>query len=100
VAPGPGPGPLYLDLYHIPYSIPDHNNANSTRYRCQMLTTELILAQRWFVVYITDLTVNIKETYMEDCDIVELGTASIETRQPFFPPTFFDGVSFQWFRFS
>jgi hypothetical protein len=37
---------------------------------------------------------------MEDRDIVELGTASIETRQPVFPPVFFDGLNFQFFRFS
>ena len=37
---------------------------------------------------------------MEERDIVELGTASIETRQPIFPPIFFDGLSFQFFRDS
>jgi hypothetical protein len=45
-----------------------------------------------------DLTVNTKEPSMEDQDIVELGTASIETRQPVYPPVFFDGLNFQYFR--
>jgi hypothetical protein len=37
---------------------------------------------------------------IEEHDIVELGTASIETRQPVFPPIFFDGLNFQFFRDS
>lgn len=44
-----------------------------------------------------DLTVNIKERPMEARHIVELGTASIETREPVYPPVYFDGVSFQFF---
>ena len=35
---------------------------------------------------------------MEGLQIIELGTASIETREPIYPPIFFDGVSFQFFR--
>ena len=35
---------------------------------------------------------------MEQRNIIELGTASIETRQPIYPPYFFDGLSFQFFR--
>jgi len=30
--------------------------------------------------------------------IVMLGTASVETREPAFPPIFFDGISFQLFQ--
>ena len=63
-----------------------------------MLTTEPIWAQRWFVGESMDLTVNIKEIDMDGRDIVELGTASIETREPVFPPVFYDGISFQFFR--
>ena len=39
-----------------------------------------------------------EESDIEDGDIVELGTASIETRQPILPPVFYDGLSFQFFR--
>jgi hypothetical protein len=67
-------------------------------HRYQVLTREPIWAQRWFVGESMDLTVNIKEIAMEERDIVELGTASIETRQPVYPPVFFDGLSFQYFR--
>ena len=35
---------------------------------------------------------------MEGLQIVVLGKASIETREPIYPPIFFDGVSFQFFR--
>jgi hypothetical protein len=35
---------------------------------------------------------------MEDIQIIVIGRASIETREPVFPPIFFDGVSFQFFR--
>jgi hypothetical protein len=67
-------------------------------HRYQMLTTEPIWEQRWFVGESMDLTVNTKEISMDEHDIVELGTASIETRQPVYPPVFFDGLSFQYFR--
>jgi hypothetical protein len=30
-------------------------------------------------------------------NIIRLGTASIETREPIFPPIWFDGVNFQFF---
>ena len=30
-------------------------------------------------------------------DIIRLGTASTETREPIWPPIFFDGVNFQFF---
>jgi hypothetical protein len=40
---------------------------------------------------------NTKEILMES-EIVELGTASVETREPIFPPYFFDGVNFQFFQ--
>jgi len=43
-------------------------------------------------------TVNIKENVMGTKDIVRLGAASKETREPVFPPIFYDGVSFQFFR--
>ena len=45
-----------------------------------------------------NLTVYIKESIMEENEIFELGTASIETREPVFPPIFFDGISFQFFK--
>jgi len=45
-----------------------------------------------------DLTVNSKEIVVKKRDIVRLGTASKETRGPLFPPVFFDGFSFQYFR--
>jgi hypothetical protein len=32
-----------------------------------------------------------------DFDIVDLGAASVETREPISPPVFFDGISFQFF---
>jgi hypothetical protein len=32
-----------------------------------------------------------------ETDIVELGAASVETREPVWPPIFFDGVNFQLF---
>jgi hypothetical protein len=63
-----------------------------------VLTTVLIWAQRPMARERMDLTVNIKESVMEEHDIVDLGTASIETREPVYPPIFFDGVSFQFFR--
>jgi hypothetical protein len=30
--------------------------------------------------------------------IVDLGAASVETREPISPPIFFDGISFQFFQ--
>jgi hypothetical protein len=36
---------------------------------------------------------------MEGLQIIVLGVASIETREPIYPPIFFDGVSFQFFRY-
>jgi len=45
-----------------------------------------------------DLTVNIMEIVMGTSDIVRLGAASLETKQPIVPPIFFDGVSFQFYR--
>ena len=35
---------------------------------------------------------------MEQRNIIVFGTASIETRQPVYPPIYFDGLSFQFFR--
>jgi hypothetical protein len=44
------------------------------------------------------LTVNIKESVMEGLAVIELGRASTDTREPVYPPIWFDGVSFQFFR--
>ena len=59
----------------------------------------LILVQLPLARITTDLTVNIKGSSMDEHDIVELGAASIETRQPVYPPIHFDGLSFQFFHF-
>jgi hypothetical protein len=42
-------------------------------------------------------SINTQEMIME-LEIVQLGTASIETREPIFPPVDFDGLSFQFFQ--
>ena len=47
-----------------------------------------------------DLTVNITEIAMGTSDIVRLGAASVETKGPMVPPIFFDGVTFQFYRFA
>jgi hypothetical protein len=64
----------------------------------QLLTMDLFLAQRPLARRATDITVNIKESVMKGPTIVELGRASTETRQPVYPPIWFDGVSFQFFK--
>lgn len=33
-----------------------------------------------------------------ELEIIDLGAASTETREPIFPPIFFDGVNFEFFR--
>jgi hypothetical protein len=34
---------------------------------------------------------------VETKDIIRIGTASKETREPIYPPIFYDGVSFQFY---